>query len=468
KPPYKALPSKNIDKQSVFADELDKLENKPYTPLFVDFDRDFRYGDLQDNVHLVTGNNPVNNIFTLTMKFGYGKNRDKLTELIPEHFNELGTESATVGEFRTAMQKLGASYSITSGRTSVSFEVEGFDKHFDETMALVNDYLRNIKPDDKQMSKTYQSIRERNKMERKDHSVLAGAHFNYVLMGEHSTHINRVSLKDVKKLKSEDILNSFRNALNHETTITYVGKIPFDEVKKIISDRIKFPDKVQPADSTFFEIKNYDSDLISLYDYKKANQTYTLFYVPGKPGNMNDIMTSTFFNRYFGTGMSSIMFHEIRELRSLSYSASATYSFPNRQFAGFKGFLYGQLSTQADKTAEAVALVDSLVKHLPQKPELLDMMKNAFKESINTSRPAFREIPSYGYSLIKQGYTEDLRKIHYDSLNLFNMESINRFHAEFIKDHPLIHILTGNESKMELDKLKIRKQKVSLKDILTQ
>ncbi|MDR1583087.1 MAG: insulinase family protein [Prevotellaceae bacterium] len=476
KPPYKALASKNTDRQSVFANELEAIpippngENFPasptQTPLFVDFDKDFHYRDLQSNVHLITGNNPVNDIFTIKFKFGYGKNKDKLVELIPEHFNELGTDSKTVGEFRTAMQKLGASYYFTSSRTSVVLHVDGFDNNFDETMSLVNDYLLNIKADDKQMSKMFQSIRERNKIERKDPAILAEAHMNYVIIGEHSPYINRVSLKDVKKLKSEDIVNSFCKARNHETTITYVGKIPFSKVKDILTNRIQFPENVQPADKSFFEIKDYDSDMVSVFDYKKANQTHTLFYVPGEPGNENDILMTTFFNQYFGEGMTSLMFHEIRELRSLSYSVSAQYSFPNRMYSGFKGFLYGALATQADKTVEAVELADSLVKQLPQKPELTEMLKKSFKESINASRPAFRKIPLYGYSLIEQGYSEDLRKTCYDNINLFNMESIGKFHENFIKGRPLIFILTGNESKMALDRLKIKKQKVKLKDIL--
>jgi predicted Zn-dependent peptidase len=468
KPPYKALPSKNAGKQSVFAEMLDKLENKTQPPLFVDFNKDLRYEDLQDNVHLVTGNNPINNIFTLKIKFDYGKNKDVLTELIPEHFNELGAESKTVGEFRAAMQKLGASYYFTSGRTSVVLRVDGFDDNFEETMSLLNDYLLNIKADDKQMTKMYQSVKERNKIERKDHTVLAEAHLDYVIMGEHSPYLNRVSIKNLKKLKSKDIVNSFRKAQNHETTITYVGKIPFDRVKEILKTRLRFPENVQPADKSFFEIKDYDSDMISLYNYKKANQTHTLFYVPGKPSDENDIVISAFFNQYFGEGVSSIMFHEIRELRSLSYSASARYCFPNRVYAGFKGFMYGSLATQADKTVEAVELADSLIKQLPQKAELAEMLKNSFKESINTSRPAFREIPTYGYSLIEQGYKEDLRKIRYDNINLFNLESINKFHENFIKGRPVIYVLTGNENKMELNKLNIKKQKISLKDILTE
>jgi predicted Zn-dependent peptidase len=468
KPPYKALPSRNTGKQSAFASKLDKLDNKPQTPLFVDFNKDFHYGDLQDNVHLVTGNNPINDIFTLKINFHYGKNGNKVTELIPEHFNELGTESKAVADFRIAMRKLGASYYFTSARTATSLHIDGFDQNFDETLSLINDYLQNVKADDRQMPKIYQSIKERNKMERKSQINLAEAHLYRIILGQYSPYINRLSLKEIKRLKSEDIVNSFREAKKHETTITYVGKIPFDKVKETIKSRIAFPDSVKPADKSFFDIINYDTDMISLVDYKKANQTHALLFVPGKPGKGDDIIRAAFFNKYFGEGMSSIMFHEIRELRSLSYSASAKYSFPNRKHADFCGFMYGDLSTQADKTMDAIALADSLIKQLPQKPELIKILKNSFKESINSLRPTFREIPSYGYSLIEQGYGEDSHKILYDNIDMFDMKSLNKFHEEFIEGRPLICILTGNEHKMGIGKLPVKIQKLKLKDILTE
>jgi predicted Zn-dependent peptidase len=468
KPPYQALPSKNTDKQSAFADQLERTESKTYVPSFIEFGKDFHYEDLQDNVHLVVGNNPINDIFTLKIQFDYGKNCDKLVELIPEHFNELGVETKTVDKLRMEMQKLCASYYFSASRTTLTLHVDGLDRYFDETMELINDYIVNIKPDESQMSKIVNSIKDRNRIGRKDHLALADAHVNYVTFGEHSHWINRVSIKEAKKTKSEDIVNAFRRARNHETTITCVSRLRHGKVKKIIQQHLRFPYAVQPAEKSFFDVLDYDSTFISSYNDPKANQTQITFYVPGTAGDTIDILTAAIFNQYFGEGMTSIMFHEIRELRSLSYSASAKYSFPNRKYATFKGCLVGRLSTQADKTVEAIEIIDSLLKHLPQKPKLIDELKCAFQESINNSRPVFREIPAYGYSLIRQGYNEDFRKIQYRNIDLFTMESINRFHSEFIDRRPVIYILTGNESKMGLDRLSIPTRHVTRKNILTE
>ena len=468
KPEYVPLPAGNADLQSDFAMELAKKKDVQYSPVFVDFGEDFKYGDLKKNVHLVTGKNPLNNIFTVTFRFDTGTNGNKVAGLIPEHFSELGTKSRTLAEFRSAMQKLGASCAVSTGKTAMVVAVDGFDENFAETMKLTNDFITNVAPDDTQMSKLLQDLKERNKMERKDFNTLASAHYNYVVLGNHSEHLNRVSMKEARKLKSSDIVNVFKHARTFETTITYTGRLSFAEVKSVILAAMDFPEKVNEADKAFFEIREYKSDLVSVFDYKKANQTISYVYVPGKVGDKTDLLAGAFFNSYFGEGMSSIIFREVRELRSLSYLARANYFFPDRRFASCKGFLRGQISTQADKTVEAVQLVDSLVKRMPQQPELMANIREAFKESINNSLPGFRDLPYYGYSLVRQGYDRDFRRIQYENIDNFDMQTINGFYDKFIRGRPTVHILSGNQAKMKTDKLNAKIQKVTIKDILTE
>ncbi|MDR0558811.1 MAG: insulinase family protein [Prevotellaceae bacterium] len=467
KPDYAPLLSVNGNAQSTFAKELATTKVKPNSPKFVDFSSDFKYGDIQKNVHLVTGKNSFNEVFTLKFRFGYGTNASKLMELLPKHLPELGTESRTVKEFRSAMQKLGASYEMEAHRTSFDLKIDGFDKNFEETIVLFNDFLKNIKPDDKQMSKLLHDVHERNKIECSDINALSDAHFSRIVMGGQSEYLGRLSIKEIKKLQSSDMTDLFKNIQKYETAIIYVGNIAFDSVREIIASKVDFPENMLDADKSFFEVEDYSSNLISVFNYRKANQVVANFYVPGMPAiNDSDIVAASFFNSYFGIGMSSIMFHEIRELRSLSYSANAQYFFSNRKYAAFKGYMLGNIAIQADKTAEAVELVDSLIKNMPQKAELIKDIKNSYKESINNSLPTFREIPEYGYSLIEQGYGEDFRKTMYDSIDSLTMETVNRFYEKYIKGKPLIHVLSGNKAKMNLDKLNIRKQELKLKDIL--
>lgn len=466
KPGYAPLQSANGAAQSAFARKLAALPDTPYAPVFIDLKRDFTCEDLQPNVHLVTGKNPLNNIFTLVFRFGIGQNANKLMDLLPMHLPELGVGEQTVNEFRLAMQKIGASYEMFTDMHSVAIKVDGFDWNFEQTVAMVNDLMQNIKPDNRQIRKLRQDVRERNRMERKDPQSIGRAHRSRIIMGDKSEFLHRASTKEIVRLKSEELTVLFDSVRQYETTIEYVGTLPSDRVKEIISSTVIFPQNVLPADKTYHEILDYDEPLISTLDCFDVNQTSYWFYVPSIAGNDDDRIAALFFSLYFGGGMSSVLFHELRERRSLSYSSSARFKFPSLKYAGFKGFLAGNLATQADKTGEAVELVIKLIDSPTERPELIDNLRNMFRESINNTLPSFRDLPEYGYSMLEQGYTEDFRKTMYESADLLNFRSITRFHRDFIRYRPVVHILSGNTHKMDLQGLTIKRQELKLKDVM--
>ena len=61
------------------------------------------------------------------------------------------------------------------------------------------------------------------------------------------------------------------------------------------------------------------------YDMKQAE---VLLLAKGKKLQINEIPIMKFHNEYFGGGMSSIVFQEMRESKALAYSVYSTYSIP--------------------------------------------------------------------------------------------------------------------------------------------
>ena len=55
-------------------------------------------------------------------------------------------------------------------------------------------------------------------------------------------------------------------------------------------------------------------------------QSEMLFLAKGDPFKAENMAASRLFNTYFGSGLSSIVFQEIRESKSLAYSAWSSYS----------------------------------------------------------------------------------------------------------------------------------------------
>ena len=61
-----------------------------------------------------------------------------------------------------------------------------------------------------------------------------------------------------------------------------------------------------------------------MIDDSNAVQSQIYFIAKGKTLNEKDRNIAPVFNKYFGSGMASIIFQEIREFRSLAYSSWQT------------------------------------------------------------------------------------------------------------------------------------------------
>ena len=88
-----------------------------------------------------------------------------------------------------------------------------------------------------------------------------------------------------------------------------------------------------------------------------------------KVGRGNLVDTKNFgkinvFNEYFGSGLSSIVFQEIRESKSLAYSAYVSYQ-ANPELE-HPDYITTYIGTQPDKLHIAVETMTDLMNELPQ------------------------------------------------------------------------------------------------------
>ena len=132
---------------------------------------------------------------------------------------------------------------------------------------------------------------------------------------------------------------------NYKQRVFYYGKNVDGAVKalnqhhKIYGELKEYPKakeytRTETGGNVFFT--NYD-----------MVQTEMLFLAKGKPFEAKNLAASRLFNTYFGSGLSSIVFQEIRESKSLAYSAFAGYS--NARKKDDPNYIYAYVGTQANK-----------------------------------------------------------------------------------------------------------------------
>ncbi len=451
KPDWKPVIPQNTEKKSEFALRLDRMFEQWEEPKFIEFGEDVRFETVNPGFEFYYTPNPFNEIFTLTLKFKKGNLHDRLIGGAAEYMNLIGTTEHSFKEFSSKMQNIGADVSISADNNNLYVNIEGFDDKFEETIKLVNELLSNPKKDDTQLEKFLQGVKANSKMLREDPMTIGNALYQYALYGNNSQYIRNITYKEAKKLTGDQLIAVFKDALNSEGEILYTGSLPFEQVKNSTAIFTKI--SKQPVKNEYIELPRNDFSENSVYIHHnaKARQSNINFYVQGEVLSEQEIAMSNVFNEYFGAGMSSLVFQEIREFRSLSYAAYATYrtAFLKKNPA----HLLGYMNTQSDKTIEGIQVMTDLITSMPEKPERIEGIRKAMLQSIFTSQPEFRDLGNTVARWRMQGYDNDPRRFRITIYNRLDFTDILNFYKKHIGRKPYLITITGNITKADRTEL---------------
>jgi zinc protease len=289
-------------------------------------------------------------------------------------------------------------------------------------------------------------------MEKKDPGTVGEALTDYAMYKNKSEYINRMSMKEVKKLKSDTLISLIRYALKYQADVFYSGSLPFDQVRTKIADQIVFAaDPIKAVYQKERQRNVQTENAVYFVNDKKAIQSQISLYVEGSNTDETDRTLTSPFNEYFGTGMFGLVFQEIREFRSFAYSSYAYYADP--YLNGGNGYLLGSMSTQADKTTDAIGVFDSLIISMPKKPERIETIKKQLLQSINANRSSFRYLANWVAYWKNQGYSDDPRKQRMERYNQLNFDDIISFYNHNIAGKKVVITVVGDKSRINMTEL---------------
>ena len=181
-------------------------------------------------------------------------------------------------------------------------------------------------------------------------------------------------------------------------------------------------------------------------------QAEVLLLAKGKKLQINEIPIMKFHNEYFGGGMSSIVFQEMRESKALAYSVYSTYSIPKDLEKSHYSFSY--IGTQSDKLGDALVGMTELLENMPESSENMENAKEGIEQKIRTERLTKSKILSEYEKSQKMGIHHDIRKNIYDEVQSFDMGSLIDFHNSHISGKNRIIMVLGDKEDLDLEVLK--------------
>jgi len=158
------------------------------------------------------------------------------------------------------------------------------------------------------------------------------------------------------------------------------------------------------------------------------------------------------FNEYFGGGMSSVVFQEIRESRALAYSTFAFYS----QASDKDNYdvLLAYVGTQADKFNDAVSAMNELLNNLPSNAESFEQAKQSILSGLEAERIIKGNV-FFSYLEAKDlGINYDYRSMLYNRIQKMSFEDVKKFHEANIKGKKWAISVVGSKDKIKESDLK--------------
>lgn len=439
-------------KVSAFCQEWRSTETRDLRASFVGFTKELTETRTAENVSFTSVRNPFNQIFNLRISWGTGTQYDSLLNYVPAYLNKLGVKGSDVTSFKKSLFALGASMNFRSTKNELVLDIEGIDGNMDQTLRLVKDFLDNVEATPAAIVAVADETASTRKLNNKDLNNLMTAVQQYALYGYRSTFLQELNTSDIKKLQPEQLMASFRKAQTYGMKIGYTGSLDHGTAEAILKESLAIQPVAQAAlPKIDYQMKGFDSRKVYFLNDKKAVQSQVLFLIEGQPMKPDMLGQASAFNLYFGGDMSSLVFQEIREFRSLAYSTRAKYNLA--EHPGKNNLFYGYVGCQGDKTPEALQVMNDLIMNMPLKKEREDAIRTALISEAKTSKPGFRSMITTVDEWKEMGFTQDPNISLLPYYTDMSFKEIIEFYNQHIQGKNTQLIVVGNKKKFKLKEL---------------
>ena len=438
--------------QSDFLKTFVSKEVAPLAPVFVNYSEAIKEEKLNENISLDYISNTTNDLFSLNYVTEIGSNHDPKLALAVKYLPYLGTEKFTAEQFKKELYKLGVSLSVST-RTDRSFvTISGLDQNSNAGIKLLEQLLAGAKPDKEAYQKMVDGILKEREDQKKDQNVIGSALQNFGKFGKESPFTNILSEETLRAIDPTELTEMIHKFCNYPHRVFYYGPTVLSKVSKMVKENHPVSADVVPipAEKRFVE-QHTDQNRVFFVDYDKS-QVEIVMMSRDIPFDPKTLVNARVFNEYYGNSMSSVVFQEIREARALAYSAWANYMRPSRKEDSF--YIYGAVSTQANKMMDAIGAMNGLFTRMIVDEKSFHIAKESVIKSIQTERIIKGNIFWNWLQNKKLGIDYDVRKDYYEVARNAKIEDIQHFFDQRFKDKKYTYMIVGNRKDVDLAKLK--------------
>jgi len=446
--------SPNRTAKSEFMQEFEKMESSSIEPLFLDYERDIKTvsGLNNDGIKFNYIKNTENQIFELNYIVDMGKDNDLYLPLAVSYLPFLGTSKYTADQLQQEFFKLGLSFDVFSSADRSYITLTGLESNLEEGIKLFEHILSDVQPDEMALKAYTGSVLKRRENAKLNKGAIGRAMRQYAIYGKNSSFTNILSEKELMAADAAKLTDMIKGITSYKHSIFYYGQNNPEKVIGLLNTYHKTPAVLKdiPAKKDYKMIETKEQKVYFVdYEMEQAN----IYMISTDEMYNPEIETElTLFNQYFGSGLSSIVFQEIRESRALAYSAFTFFTTPRE--LGKRHLVYAFVGTQADKTKDAVAAINELLNDMPVSEQQIASARDAVIKQIQSERITRSSVYWDYLAAKKLGHSHDTRKDMYEEIQDMTSADVVDFFNKHVKGKKYNYVIMGNSKDLDMNMIK--------------
>ncbi|MBK7409467.1 MAG: insulinase family protein [Saprospirales bacterium] len=439
---------------SKFAENFLKQESPRLEPVFLNYEEQIQTQALAGGIPIDYIHNPTNPTFVLDYIVEMGKNHDPILAMAISYLPYLGTDQYSPEKLRQEFFRLGLAFNVSVAHDRMYVTLSGLDESLEEGVKLFEHLLENVKGDPGTLQNLVADILVKRANAPKDKQViLRQAMFNYAKHGEKNPFTDNIPEETLKALQPDELVKRIQALTSFEHRVFYFGSLEKNQVADVLTRLHKTPPTLLPiAAPVKYPELDMEQTQVLFVDFPMV-QAEMLWLSKGTPYfNLEENIMANLYNEYFGSGLSSIVFQEIRESKALAYSAYAAYTSPAYQ--DMSHYLQAYIGTQPDKIQDAVPAMMGIIEEMPISESQIENARQSILRKIETGRIIKDDI-YWNYRFAQQrGLDHDLRKDLYERMQAITPQDLLAFQRKYVQGRNYTLLVLGSKDHVDMDYLK--------------
>ena len=383
----------------------------------------------------------------MVYRYNYGRLYDKRAGITNDFLDQLESENRTLSQISREMYDLACDYTISFGDKYANVYISGLSENMEKAMAIVEDILNNPKISEESVHNSIADVLKSRNDAKSRQQVIFQRMLSYASYGKDNVRKLFVTNEEVQKIKAQDVINQIKTMTSQPQRILYYGDLSLNDLQKVLTEK----HSVHPAKKPVKMGPDYDrlptKENKVYFAHYDAKQSLCRQLSTSIPANWALDPQIEMYNEYFGGSMNSIVFQEIREKRSLAYSAAAYYVEPSEK--GRLNFNMTHIGTQNDKLIAALEAFTDLLDNMPVSELNFDLAKTSLVAQYRTDRTRKMSIIYYYLNCEDKGLKAPLDRTNYNAIQKMTINDVVNFNKSYIKDQKRVVVVLGNENEVD-------------------